>query len=247
MTKLLLLGSGPGVVACRDWPRAPFDVIVAINNAWAVRPDWDALVYPHDFPAARMPPAPAPHQALIDETAFVPAMNAFGGVVYCGATMALTAAYWVLARYRPKVVAVLGCDMVYPATGPSHFYGQGRADPLRADITLQSLEAKSARLMVQAAAQGTAMVNLSSGPSRLVFPRATSRTLPTRPARFDPARAARALAREAELGYGAPSGRGWNDPDRFDPARLRALDALWLDAAGGPCAPSTANIFQPGA
>ncbi len=62
--------------------------------------------------------------------------------------------------------------MHYPATGPTHFYGQGTPDPLRRDITLRSLEAKSARLMVLAARQGCAMVNLSTGPSRLVFPRA---------------------------------------------------------------------------
>ena len=55
MSIVLILGSGPNVVACRDWPRAPFDRIVAINNAWAVRPDWDDLIHPDDFPAARMP------------------------------------------------------------------------------------------------------------------------------------------------------------------------------------------------
>ncbi len=60
--------------------------------------------------------------------------------------------------------------MHYPP-GQTHFYGTGSADPLRPDITLQSLEAKSARLMILAAMEGCAMVNLSTGPSRLVFPR----------------------------------------------------------------------------
>ena len=52
---VLILGSGPNVVTCRDWPRAPFDRIVAINNAWRVRPDWDDLVFPEDFPAEKRP------------------------------------------------------------------------------------------------------------------------------------------------------------------------------------------------
>ena len=52
---VLMLGSGPNVIACRDWPRATFDRIVTINNAWAVRPDWDDLVYPDDFPPERHP------------------------------------------------------------------------------------------------------------------------------------------------------------------------------------------------
>lgn len=228
MTRVLLLGSGPGVTSCRTWPRAPFDRIVAINNAWRVRPDWDALVAPADFPPDRLPPALRPGQEIVGDSAFVPAMNAFGGVVYCGATMAFTAAYWVLDRYRPRVIAVLGCDMVYPPRGPTHFYGTGRADPLRADITLQSLEAKSARLMVLAARAGTAVVNLSADDSRLVFPRATPATLPAAPGRFD---ATAPLAREAALAYAAPDGTGWNDPDRFDPGALAALDALWLAAA----------------
>ena len=64
----------------KTWPRAPFDKIVAINNAYALRPDWDYLVYPWDFPAADIP-TPHAGQTLVDETAFVPAQNAFGGFV----------------------------------------------------------------------------------------------------------------------------------------------------------------------
>lgn len=229
MRRVLLLGSGPGVTICQDWPRAPFDRVVAINNAWRVRPDWDALVFPHDFPPERLPSTP--RGALIGEAAFVPAMNAFGGVVYCGATMAFTAGYWALHRYRPRVLAYLGCDMIYPDRGPTHFYGRGRADPLRDDITLQSLEAKSARLMVLAARMGCAVVNLSSGPTRLVFPRSAPDRLPETPGRFD---ATTALAREGDLGYRLPAGRGWNDPARFDPVALGALDTLWLAAARCP-------------
>lgn len=230
MSIVLLLGSGPNAVQARGWPRAPFDRIVAINNAHAVRSDWDDLVYPWDFPTERRP-APLPHQRLIDETAFVPAQNAYGGFVYAGATMAYTAAYWALHALRPKVIATLGCDMHYPASGPTHFYGTGQPDPLRRDITLRSLEAKAARLMVLAAMQGCAMVNLSDGPSRLVFPRVTLGGLAAcRPMAFDKARASQALQREAELDYFVPSGRYWLEADRFDAAQIDALDALWRAA-----------------
>jgi hypothetical protein len=161
---VLILGSGPDAVAARNWPREPFDRIVAINNAWAVRPDWDDLIHPWDFPADRLPDIPTGH--IVTEAEFVPAQNAYGGFVYAGATMAFTAGYWVLAHYRPKVMAFAGCNMHYPAEGPTHFYGQGEPDPLRPDITLQSLEAKSARLMVFAAMQGCATVNLTPGGRR---------------------------------------------------------------------------------
>jgi hypothetical protein len=231
MQNVLLLGSGPDVIDCRDWPRAPFDRIVAINNAWAVRPDWDDLVYPEDFDPARLPVF-GPGRNAVTADAFVPAQNAYGGFVYAGGTMAFTAAYWALHALRPRVLAFLGCDMVYPAAGATHFYGSGTPDPLRPDITLRSLEAKSARLLVLAARQGCACVNLSQGESRLVFPRAGRQRLPDMPARHDAAAAAAALAREAALGYQVESGRYWLEAERFDAAEIDRLDRLWLAAAG---------------
>lgn len=78
---VLILGSGPNVVQAAGWHRSLFDHIVVINNAWQARPDWDALVFPEDFPAHRMPPRVGPDQTLVD----------------AGAKMAFTTAYWALA------------------------------------------------------------------------------------------------------------------------------------------------------
>ena len=230
MTTLLMLGSAPMAVQARDWLRAPFDRILAINNAWNIRPDWDDLIHPWDFPEDRRP-IPGPGQSVITQDDFVPAQNAFGGFVYAGGTMAFTAAYWALHAHHPQTIAVYGCDMQYPATGATHFYGTGTPDPLRQDITLRSLEAKSARLLILAAMQGTAMINLSTAPSRLIFPRATPSTLPPTPAPFNTTLAQAALHREAGLNYFVPSGRYWEDAARFDPAEIDALDAMWLAAA----------------
>lgn len=236
MTALLMLGSGPDVVKAAGWPRdGAFDAVLAINNAHAVRPDWDYHIYPWDFPPERRP-QPAAGQVTVVQDDFVPAQNTYGGFVYAGGTMAFTAAYWALHALRPRVIAAFGCDMHYPA-GQTHFYGAGTADPLRADVTLQSLEAKSARLMVLAAMQGCAMVNLSDGPSRLVFPRVgLAEMAGARPLPFDTRLAAAALRREADLGYVVPSGRYWEEAGRFDPAALRALDTMWLAAAQVPMA-----------
>lgn len=226
---VLILGSGPNVVQARDWDAQSFDQIVAINNAWQVRPDWDALVFPEDFPSARMPPKPQPHQRLIGAKQFVPAQNQFGGFIYAGGTMAFTTGYWALAALRPRVLAFMGCDMVYPQTGATHFYGQGTADPLRADVTLRDLGAKSARLAMIAAQQGCACVNLSQDPSQLLFPRAAPDGLHSRVFGLDLDQNRYEAIREKEeaLGYHAPSGRYWEDMSAFDPARLAALDADW--------------------
>ena len=231
MAVVLMLGSAPNVTEASEWPRAPFDRIIAINNAWRVRPDWDATVFPWDFPEDRRPEA-ASGQHLVTEDLFVPSQNRFGGFVFAGATMAFTAGYWVLDSLRPRVLAVLGCDMHYAATGKTHFYGAGAPDPLRRDITLRSLEAKSARLLVLAAMQGCAVVNLSTGPSRLIVPRvARAGAARARPQPWCAELAGAALEAEAALGYDVPSGHYWKEVDRFDPAALDRVDALWLAAA----------------
>jgi hypothetical protein len=229
------LGSGPNVVVSRDWPRDPFDRIVAINNAWAVRPDWDDLIHPDDFPQARMPAGISSDQKIIRASDYVPLQNRFGGFVYAGGTMAFTACYWALAALQPKVIAVMGCDMVYDDASKTHFYGKGTADPLRQDVTLRSLEAKSARLMALAARQSCALVNLSTDPSRLVFPRAVIGDLrDTRPVTTDEHAVDAALVQEAALDYYVPSGKYWKEEGRFDTGAIDALDALWLTAVPAP-------------
>jgi hypothetical protein len=57
---LLILGSAPDVMAARDLSRDGIDRIVAINNAWRVRPDWDDLIHPEDFPPTGVPPRRSP-------------------------------------------------------------------------------------------------------------------------------------------------------------------------------------------
>ena len=228
--RVLMLGSAPMAAEASTWARAPFDLVLAINNAWRIRPDWDVAIHPYDFPVERQAIADEDRR-IVTEAEFVPAQNEFGGFVYAGATMAFTAAYWALHALRPSVIAVYGCDMHYPAAGPTHFYGAGTPDPLRQDITLRSLEAKAARLMVLAARQDCAMVNLSQGPSRLVFPRASRAAVAgARPGVWSEVVADEALQREAELGYVVPSGRYWEQAGRFDPTALDAVDALWRAA-----------------
>ena len=229
---VLILGSAPDAMQAAAWPRQPFRRIVAINNAWRIRPDWTDLIFPEDFPAARLPSARRPGQRLIDHSAFVPAQNALGGFVYGGGTMAFTAGYWALHCLRPRVMAFFGCDMVYTRTGRTHFYGHGAPDPLRADPTLQSLEAKSARLMLLAARQGCACVNLSRQNSRLVFPRAAQASLAMAVADpGDDSAVEDALEAERALGAFVASGRYWEEMETLDPKALASIDALWLDAA----------------
>jgi hypothetical protein len=250
LNMVLIIGSAPDAVLAKNWDLSMFAHRVVINNAWQITPDWDYLVYPEDFPAERLPPTPLKaSQQLIDAAQFVPQQNSFGGFVYAGGTMAFTTGYWALGALKPDLIAFLGCDMVYdvaPGTG-SHFYGHGTADPLRVDMTLQSLEAKSLRLMSLAHQQHCTVVNLSALPaSRLLFPRASRRDLATpnvrqhllaqQHDRLDTAGVAQALQAEQDLGYMVPSGRYWEHTAEFDKTLLSNIDDLWLQVARNPMA-----------
>jgi hypothetical protein len=228
---VIILGSGPKAIQAAEWNASFWDQLVVINNAWQIRPDWDACVFPEDFPDENRPTDLASSQRLIQAEQFVPQQNQFGGVVYVGGTMAFTTAYWALGALNPDVMAFFGCDLVYPDSGPTHFYGTGTPDPLRNDVTLQSLEAKAARLQLIAAKHGCSCVNLSTERSRLVFPRATLENLSEVDViELDHQVSEHVLKRERKLGYQVTSGRYWEFVEQFDPNALAHIDALWLEA-----------------
>ena len=239
---VLVLGSAADAVSAREWGRAPFTTVLAINNAWQIRNDWDYLIHPEDFPPERWPVTmDSRTQSRVTADDYVPVQNRFGGFVYAGGTMAFTAAYWALGALQPDVIAFVGCDMVYGSGGPTHFYGQGAADPLREDVTLQSLEAKSLRLLALAGQENCVLVNLSEqASSRLVYERSRASALAkwTRAewlaqlegqrGRLNPLALRAALHRESELGYMVQSGRYWEVRASLDAAKLAALDRQWL-------------------
>lgn len=239
---VLVLGSAADAVRARKWPRSPFATVVAINNAWQIRSDWDYLIHPEDFPSERWPASfDQQIQTVVTAADYVPVQNRFGGFVYAGGTMAFTAAYWALGALQPDVIAFVGCDMVYDTGPKTHFYGKGAADPLRDDVTLQSLEAKSLRLLALAGEENCVLVNLSEqARSRLLYPRSSAHALAQwsrsdwrvqlqeQRANLDPLALRAALRRESELGYMVQSGRYWEVRSTLDAAKLAALDQQWL-------------------
>jgi transposase len=241
----LVVGSGPNAVNARQWEIPPNVSIVCINNAHAVRDDWRFLVHAQDFPADKMPEQVGPGQVVVGAEGYIPAMNAHGGIVYGGATMAFAAAYWTVHHLRPHILAYIGCDMDYqPQAGKTHFYGTGSPDPLREDLTLRDLHAKSARQFLLALARGTITVNLSQAAfSRLAVPRANTgdvfsmrrwrhRLLLRRLwSRVRQQAVQSILALEDRAGYRVPDGEYWTRT--YDPAAIDAIDAAWAAAGRG--------------
>jgi len=241
MNIVLIVGSAPDAVRVRHLDLSAMTSLVVINNAWQLRADWDYLIHPEDFPVEKRPIGQELVQSIVTAAQYVAIQNQYGGFVYAGGTMAFTAAYWALGALRPDVMLFLGCDMVYENTGAAtHFYGNGSPDPLREDVTLQSLEAKASRLNYFAAQQDCLCLNLSDKPSsRLVFPRIAEESL----AQLSPAslkarlaqmrddsldvKAQDCLTMEREMHCYIESGRYWEHLNAIDASRLKRIDDSW--------------------
>ena len=223
---VLIIGSGPNAVKASELETS-FDAIVVINNAWRIRSDWTHLIFPYDFPEERWPQKIRSSQSVVTEQEFVPIQNNYGGFIYAGATMAFTAGYWVLGAFKPSHISFIGCDMHYPKRGKTHFYGKGTADPLREDISLMSLKAKSNRFFCLAHEQGCHVGNLSDGPSKLTFPRICSTPSWPEPPNLRKDLIVKALTQEKDLGYFDISGRYWENLDRYDYKEIKKIDNIW--------------------
>ncbi len=225
---VLIIGSAPDALEAQSFNRELFQQVVAINNAWNVRSDWDYCIFPDDFPGNRRPNE-NDEQRLIGSEQYVPLQNKYGGFVYSGGTMAFTAGYWVLGHFNPRAIAYIGCDMVYDEK-KTHFYGRGTPDPLREDPTLKNLKAKSARLEAIAASQNCSIFNLSKRPkSNLVFRRNSLENIPKEPTprRVNTELLKLVLEKEKSLGYFIKNGKYWKHLADFDQKKLDILDGLW--------------------
>ena len=227
-SKVLILGSAPNVVAVHDIDVRTYDEIIVINNAWRVLESWTEHIFPYDFPPNNQPALYSNGQRSIDEKLFVKRQNEFGGFIYAGGTMAFTALYWALGEHMPSEIHILGCDMVYPDAGKTHFYGEGAPDPLREDFTLRDLYAKSARFMCLAAKNGCCTYNLSDQTSKLCFPR-HYRNSDDNPVHFsiNHASVQNILDQENALGYNITSGRYWEADLNVDLQALDKVDLQW--------------------
>ncbi len=230
--KVLILGSGPDAVEARNFKSGIFDQIIAINNAWQIRGDWDFCIFPNDFPKERRPKSDLSNKQLITYKEYVPIQNKFGGFVYAGGTMAFTSGYWALGKLKPTLIAYLGCDMIYKGD-KTHFYGKGTADPLRDDPTLKNLLSKSARFEVIAKSMNSSVFNLSKKKeSNLIFRRLRVSEI-SQPVNFrqvDKKKTLEAFKMEKDLGYFIQDGKYWKHFKDFDTSEINRLDSLWIEA-----------------
>jgi len=144
-------------------------IVVALNNAHRALSRIDYSFYADDFPADLK----HSQTSRIGRSSpqYIPAMQNYGGLIYCGATIAFASMYWAIHVFPYSQISVFACDMVYPE-GKSHFYGRGSPDPLRKNISLQDLKAKTLRLFYFGLRNNALILNASSEPStQLLFPR----------------------------------------------------------------------------
>ena len=229
---ILILGSAPNAILAKNWSLDSFKSLVTINNAWKIRSDWTYNIFPTDFPIKNRP-NPTQAQYLVSADEYVPIQNNFGGFVYAGGTMAITAAYWTLAILKPTNLFFLGCDMVY-GSGNTHFYGVGEPDPLRKDISLRSLEAKTTRFECFASLAGCSVFNLSDETeSRLVYRRKKFSdirpSLIETPREINKIKFSHAVEIEKKLNYFVKDGKYWKHEYKFNTNKVDELDKIWLE------------------
>ena len=242
MKTVIILGSAPDAPDAKRFNLKNVTALVTLNNAWKIRDDWTHSIYPEDFPENRRP-KPTATQKCIDHTQYVPANNAYGGIIYAGATMTFTAAYWALSALKPNLLLFHACDMIYNQNTQTHFYGRGSPDPLRNDPTLQSLEGKSNRLTILAARNECLTANLSRlSTSRLTMSRfdpsgLTSSTqdrifkaLQELKEKIDNTHVADALRLEKDVNIFWESGDYWNANFELNKKELFEIDKLWEKA-----------------
>ena len=229
---VLILGSGNDAITVRSLDLSIFSAVVCINNAWQIDTRWTHSIYPDDFPIEKRAPFYNDSKRHITAKDYVPLQNLYGGFVYAGGTMAFTAGYWALAALKPRVIAYLGCDMIY-SEKQTHFYGRGTADPLRQDISLRNLEAKSCRLEAHAIDSQCHIINLSQKEnSRLTFKKVslnqitsvTSKNL----RRYNRKFYELAKLKEKQCNYFVTDGKYWKKTHLFEGEKVDEIDSYWL-------------------
>ncbi len=231
-SKVLIIGSAPDATKVRELDLTFFDTVIVINNAWKVISNWNELIFPYDFPDDKKPKLIAKKQRFVTEKEFVPAQESLGGFVYAGATMTFTAGYWALVEHKPSLICFLGCNMVYPSNTQTHFYGSGRKDPLRDDISLTSLKACSRRLLAIAKMRNCDLISLSSGFTNLDIPQLDFSQLDNFHTSIvvDDQRVVDAFLLEESFGYFFRGKKYWEFLDQIDKSHLIELDRVWVDA-----------------
>ena len=230
-TKVLIIGSAPDAIKARELDLTFFDTVIVINNAWKEISNWNELIFPYDFPDDKKPKSIAKQQRFVTEKEFVPAQESLGGFVYAGATMTFTAGYWALVEHKPSLMCFLGCNMIYPSNTQTHFYGSGRKDPLRDDISLTSLKACSRRLLAIAKMRNCDLISLSSGLTNLDIPQLDFSQLDNFHTSIvvDRQRVADAFLLEESFGYFFRGKKYWEFLDQIDKSHLIELDRVWVD------------------
>ena len=238
MRKVLIIGSAPDALQAQSWDSGIFSDIIVINNAWKIRDDWTFCIFPTDFPSEKRP-KPKKNQNLISAENYVKIQNKFGGFVYAGGTMAFTAGYWALGKLRPDIMFFLGCDMIYEGK-KTHFYGEGKPDPLRKDISLRSLIAKSARLESICFLNSCKVFNLSSQKkSNLIFERRkiedVSRIKKIDKLNLKVGKIKKVLKLEKKHNYFIEDGKYWKHEEKFSTSNIDEIDKLWISVIKNKC------------
>ena len=90
-----------------------------------------------------------------------------------------------------------------------------------------SLKAKSNRFLHISQKENCLVGNLSDGPSKLTFPRITSKYSWSKTPGLNDELISKALQREKDLSYFDVTGRYWQNLDKYNVQEIKKLDDIW--------------------
>lgn len=163
---VLIAGSAPDASTITGAQIPKSVTLIAMNNAWRLRPDFAIHICPNDFPDANKPPSDYKLHR-VQNRGFTAGLRRAGGTMFCGATMAFCSGYYALSSRPERIIGFIGCNMVYEGAN-THFYGKGEPDPVKVEMatyaSIKDLKAKAARLFLYGLLQDTLMLNLLPHP-----------------------------------------------------------------------------------
>lgn len=190
--KVLLIGSGKSALEIENADLSEH-VVVVINNAWRLYPDFDYAIYASDMPEELRPVTKHEDQHLVTAWTGPKLYNRpmqpheeYGYErcklelrekgIHIPQTILLVSGFWCLWYLKPKLLGFIGCDLDYTPdeNGHTHFYGVGRdiqlrrvPDPFRI-YTQRNITLALIRMQNYAKSIGAELVNYSSHPNTLL-------------------------------------------------------------------------------
>lgn len=125
LSKVLIIASGFSAAKVHEYSyREKGWKIIGVSNVYRYFDDFDLLIYAQDIRDQIARDVPLHKTQMLGGPDY---MRKWGGIDVAGRGIVITAAYYVLEKFKPDMIGFLGCDMNYTHKSGSNtcIYGIG--------------------------------------------------------------------------------------------------------------------------